>query len=91
MEELYFRIEELEQYLHWNRRNLFYKKSRTTKLAYILNSISSTDVDKFGKLEMTKKILFSKNAWYDWLTNYILEPIKNSGIALRKKLGQKNK
>ena len=34
---------------------------------------------KFEKKELTKKIAFAKNRWYDWLINCIHEPIKNRG------------
>ena len=36
--------------------------------------VSIDDVDKFEQKEM-KKIRSIKNTWYDWLINYILDPI----------------
>ena len=39
-------------------------------------------MDKFEEKEITKKRTFAKKAWqdwYDWLINYILNPLKNSG------------
>ena len=39
----------------------------------IIKSID--DMDKFEQKEMKKKKAI-KNAWYDWLLNYISEPIK---------------
>ena len=36
------------------------------------------DMDKFEKTEVTKRRTFNKNwnDWYDWLINYIPDPIK---------------
>ena len=34
-------------------------------------------MDKFEQKEM-KKIRLIKNTWYDWLVNYVPEPIKKS-------------
>ena len=34
-------------------------------------------MDKFEEKEMIKKRTFSENAWYNWLVNYIFQPIKN--------------
>ena len=36
--------------------------------------VSIDDMDKFEQKEM-KKIRSIKNTWYDWLINYILDPI----------------
>ena len=50
--------------------------------------ISANDIDKFEKKELTKKILFTKNTWYnwyDWLINYIPEPIKKSAGGVKEK------
>ena len=38
--------------------------------------VSIDDMDKFEQKEM-KKIRPIKNTWYDWLIDYILEPITN--------------
>ena len=38
-------------------------------------------MDKFEKKELTKKRIFTKNIWYDcydWLINYILDPMKKT-------------
>ena len=32
-------------------------------------NISTSDIDKFEKKELTKKRTFTKNTWYDWLIN----------------------
>ena len=45
-------------------------------------------IDEMGKSEEKKvaKRMFRKNAWqdwYDWLTNYIAEPIKKQWVVLR--------
>ena len=37
--------------------------------------VSIDDMDRYEKNEM-KKIRPVKNTWYDWLINYIPEPIK---------------
>ena len=39
--------------------------------------VSIDDMDMFEKNEM-KKIRSVKNAWYDWLINYIPEPVGKS-------------
>ena len=36
------------------------------------------DMDKSEDKEIMKRRLFAENTWYDWLTNYILEPIKKA-------------
>ena len=41
-------------------------------------------MDRFEKIEM-KKIRPIKNTWYDWLINYIPEPIRKSVSALKDK------
>ena len=44
-------------------------------------NISINDMDKFEKKELTKKRIFTKNIWYDcydWLINYILDPMKKT-------------
>ena len=41
------------------------------------------------KKELTKKRTFTKNTshdWYDWLINYIPEPIKKTWVGLKTKL-----
>ena len=47
--------------------------------------VSINDMDKFEEKEM-KKIGPIKNAWYDWLTNYILEHITGSVDSFKIKL-----
>ena len=37
--------------------------------------MSIDDMDKFEQKEI-KKVRPIKNSWYDWLTNYIPEPIR---------------
>ena len=39
--------------------------------------MSIENIDKFEQREM-KIIKSCKNTWYDWLINYILEPIRKS-------------
>ena len=42
-------------------------------------------MDKFQKKELTKKRTFTKKTWYnwyDWLINYISEPIKKPWVEL---------
>ena len=47
--------------------------------------VSIDDMDKFGQKEM-KKIRPIKNAWYDWLINYIPEPIRKSAGSFKDKI-----
>ena len=47
--------------------------------------VSINDMDMFEEKEI-KKIGPIKNAWYDWLTNYILEPITGSVDSFKIKL-----
>ena len=42
-------------------------------------NICINDMDKFEKKELTKKRTFTKTTSYEWLINYIPEPIKNHG------------
>ena len=44
--------------------------------------MSIDDVGKFEEKEMNK-IRPIKNAWYDWLINYITEPIRKSVVGLK--------
>ena len=37
------------------------------------------NMDQFKEKDITKKKTFAKNIWYDWLINYIPEPIKTVG------------
>ena len=46
--------------------------------------VSIDDMNRFEKKEM-KKIRPVKNTWYDWLINYIPEPIRKSVGGLGKK------
>ena len=51
--------------------------------------MSVNDIDKLEERKITKKKKFSKNAWYnwyDWLVNYIPEPIKTMNDAKETKL-----
>ena len=47
--------------------------------------MSIDDLDKFEEKEM-KKIMAVKNNWYDWLINYIPEPITKIVVVLKTKL-----
>ena len=42
--------------------------------------VSIDDMDKFEQKEM-KKIRSIKNTWYDWLINYIPDPIGKSLVG----------
>ena len=43
-----------------------------------LKNSTMNDMDKFEKTEVAKRRTFNKNwnDWYDWLINYIPDPIK---------------
>ena len=56
-------------------------------LAHILNNIFFTDINKFEKEEKAQKRTVSNNTCNDQLINYILDPNKDNGITLGKKLG----
>ena len=59
------------------RKKDFYEKSRPEKLVSTLNNMSFTDMDKFEKEKtMKKRPLVENTTWYDWLINYISNPIK---------------
>ena len=47
--------------------------------------VSKDDMDRFEK-KKEMKIRPIKNAWYDWLINYIVEPIRNSVGGLKDKI-----
>ena len=47
-------------------------------------TVHAADLNKFKKKEMMKKRPHVKNAWYDWLVNYIHKPVKNSSLCYRK-------
>ena len=47
--------------------------------------LSIDDMDKFEQKEM-KKIRLIKNTWYDWLVNYIPEPIRKSVVGFKDKI-----
>ena len=49
-------------------------KGEIEKLFFRLIIMSIDDMDKFEQKEM-KEIRRIKNTWYDWLINYIPEPI----------------
>ena len=38
------------------------------------------------KKKMMQKRSFTKSTWYDWLSNYITEPIKKQWVVLQAKL-----
>ena len=40
-------------------------------------------MDKFEEKEVMKERIFTKNTWYDWLINYIPEPIKKTMGGLK--------
>ena len=59
-------------------------KNKGLENNFKLINISVNDMDKFEKKkkELTKKRTCTKNTWYDWynwLINYIPEPIKKRG------------
>ena len=47
--------------------------------------VSIDNMDKFEQKEM-KKIRLIKNTWYDWLINYIPEPIRKSAGGFKDKI-----
>ena len=47
--------------------------------------MSLDDMDKFEQKEM-KKIRLIKNTWYDWLINYIPEPLKKAVRGFKDKI-----
>ena len=47
--------------------------------------VSIDNMDKFEQKEM-KKIRLIKNTWYDWLINYIPEPISKSVGGFKDKI-----
>ena len=47
--------------------------------------MSIDDMDKFEEKEM-KKIRPIKNTWYDWLINYIPEPVRKSVSGFKDKV-----
>ena len=52
------------------------------KLLFKTVIVSIDDMDKFGQKEM-KKIRSIKNTWYDWLINYIPDPIGKSLVGFK--------
>ena len=59
------------------------QKNQFLKVKLIIVSID--DMDKFEEKEM-KKIRPINNTWYDWLINYIPEPIRNSALGFKNKV-----
>ena len=66
-------------------RHQKYKNNRLKKSIFEIENnfkpinISINYLDEFEKKELAKKRTFTKNTWHDWynwLINYILEPIK---------------
>ena len=55
------------------------------KLFFKQIMVSIDDIDKFEQNEMKKKRPI-KNTWYDWLFNYIREPIRKSVVAFKDKI-----
>ena len=47
--------------------------------------VSTDDMDKFEQKEMKKKRPI-KNTWYDWLINYVPNPIRKTVGVLKTKL-----
>ena len=47
--------------------------------------VSVNDMDNYEQKEM-KKIRSVKNTWYDWLINYIPEPIRKSLAGFKDKI-----
>ena len=47
--------------------------------------VSIDDMNRFGKKEM-KKIRPVKNTWFDWLINYIPDPIRKSLGSFKDKI-----
>ena len=45
--------------------------------------VSIDNMDKFEEKEVMKERIFTKNTWYDWLINYIPEPIKKTMGGLK--------
>ena len=60
-------------------------KREIKELFFKLVILSIDDMDKFGQKEM-KKIRSIKNTWYDWLINYIPEPITKSVDGFKNKV-----
>ena len=52
-------------------------KREIEELYYKLIIVSIDDMDRFEETEMNK-MRPVKNTWYDWLLNYIPEPIRKS-------------
>ena len=48
-------------------------------------TVSIDNMDKFEQKEMKKKRLI-KNTWYDWLINYISEPIRITVVGFKDKV-----
>ena len=47
--------------------------------------MSIDDLDKLEQKEMMKERPLTKNTWYNWLINYISEPIKKQWMMLKTK------
>ena len=57
----------------------------TEELVFKPIMVSIDDMNKFEQKEM-KKIRRIKNTWYDWLINYIPEPIRKSVGGFKDKI-----
>ena len=56
-------------------------KNKQSKHNFKIINISINDMHKFENEELTNKRTFTKNTWYgwyDWLINYIPEPIEKT-------------
>ena len=68
-------MKDREVKIKWETKELFFK----------LIIVSIDDMDKFEEKEM-KKIRSVENTWYDWLINYIPEPIRKSVCCFKDKI-----
>ena len=69
-------------------RHQKYKNKRSKHNFKIIN-ISINDMHKFENEELTNKRTFTKNTWYgwyDWLINYIPEPIEKTVGGVKEKI-----
>ena len=57
-------------------------KREIEELFFKLTIVSKDDLDRFEEKEI-KKINPIKNIWYDWLINYIPEPINKGAGGLK--------
>ena len=62
------------------------KKLKKRWKNYFLNRLLCLKMIWIGLKKKEMKIRPIKNAWYDWLINYIVEPIRNSVGGLKDKI-----